>query len=113
VTIVTDSLHVNQGTTKMALAPLKVNSVLKMATNQQFKTLQLHSLKVSVNDFASLDAKASAQLGKAMGVEFSITRAAVLHEALLAYMPEELKSALAGLHGHHFSCKELHQNKKF
>ena len=98
VTIVTDSLHVNQGTTKMALAPLKVNSVLKMATNQQFKTFQLHSLKVLVNDFASLDAKASAQLGKAMGVEFSITRAAVLHEALLAYMPEELKSALAGLH---------------
>ncbi len=98
IAIHTDSVVVEQEFKKTAFAPISFNADLRAQTDKQFKLVRIPSISASVNDFLTLNAKASANMGKKIEATLDVTDATLKHEALLAFLPEELTNALAGLH---------------
>jgi hypothetical protein len=97
VSVDTDSLHFQQEELQLDFAPILLKSDMQASTNPKFQDFRLKKVTASLNDFLSLQANATAQIGKEIKAVFNVPNVTLAHEALLAYLPEELKTAITGL----------------
>ena len=93
----TDSLLFQQDATKMAFAPIAFTGDIFAGTDTLFQDIRISKIKADINDFVSLDADASAHLGEKVSAILHVTNATLRHRQLLAYLPEEIQTAITGL----------------
>jgi len=97
IAVDTDSLIFEQDAARMAFAPITLKSDIVAGTDTLFQDIRISKITATINDFMSLDANASAHIGETISADVHVPNATIRHQELLAWLPDEIKTAITGL----------------